>query len=86
VVRLNRARYANPGIADAEATRLLKLPSGLLVTAAPDDAPVKPGDVIHLIDGRPAVPEALQRLRFAAHPARVTVRRERGPPVEVRLP
>ena len=59
-----RVRYANPQMTDAEATRLLKLPGGLLVTQAEPGAPVKPGDLITQVDGQPALPQTLQRARF----------------------
>jgi hypothetical protein len=86
VVRLARVRFANPGIKDKEAGKLLKLPGGLYVTSAGSAFKARPGDVIHLIDSRPALPQTLQRARFAGAPVTVRIRRPTGISQETTLP
>jgi hypothetical protein len=86
VVRMARVRFANPKISDDEAGRLLKLPGGLYVTAAGSDFKAQPGDLIHLIDGRPALPQSLNRVRFVKGPVQVRIRRPTGISQETTLP
>jgi hypothetical protein len=81
-----RVRFANPGISDADASKLGKLPAGLLVIDAKDGGKVQPGDLLMAIDGQPALPQSLERLRFAPVPAQVKVRRPSGEITEVVLP
>jgi hypothetical protein len=85
VVRLTRVRYANPKITDAEASKLLKLPGGLYVTKASPGSKVKPGDLIHLVDGQPALPQTLYRARFEKGAA-ARVQRANGEVQELAFP
>jgi hypothetical protein len=58
----------------------------LLVIDAKDGGKVQPGDLLMAIDGQPALPQSLERLRFAPVPAQVKVRRPSGEITEVVLP
>ena len=73
-----RLRYANPGLIDTEAARMARLPGGLYVTRANPGAKLQPGDLVVTIDGQPALPQTLQRVRFAPVPAQMKVRRASG--------
>lgn len=86
VLRLNRIRFANPGMTDADAAKLLKLPGGLWVRSAQGNVPFFTGDVIHLVDGKPALPQVLHRTRFVAGPVQIRVRRISGVQQEVPYP
>lgn len=85
VVRLTRVRYANPGIKDKEAAKLVKLPGGLYVTNS-SGFKALPGDLIHLIDNRPALPQSLQRARFSGSPVTIRIRGPTGNSREATLP
>ena len=82
----NRARYLAPFLSDAEVPKVVKLPIGLYVASAPAAAKVQPGDLILQIDGQPALPQRLARLRFSQVPIQVRVRKASGEEVEVLLP
>jgi hypothetical protein len=86
VIRVARVRYANPKASDPETAKLVKLPGGLYVTSSSSDFKARPGDLIHLIDSRPALPQALQRVRFSATPVTVRIRRITGISQETTLP
>jgi hypothetical protein len=85
VLKLARISFANPGISDADAAKLSKLPGGLYVTAPTDVMHLQAGDLIHLIDGHPALPEALYRARVDG-PVQVRVRRVTGVSQELTFP
>jgi len=84
-LRLSRVRFANPGLTDALAAQLTRLPGGLWVTSAPPGNALKPGDLISSIDGAPALPQVLQRAQFQDSPVRARVRRASGDFVELVL-
>jgi hypothetical protein len=58
----------------------------LYVIASGNGFRVGAGDLIHLIDGRPALPQSLQRARFAHSPVSVRIRRSNGTLQEATLP
>lgn len=64
LLRQNLVRFENPGLSEADATRLARLPGGLAVTQAQAGSPLKPGDSITQIEDAPALPQTLQRARF----------------------
>lgn len=82
----NRARFLAPFLSQSEVPKVAKLPIALYVAAAPGAAKVQPGDVLLEIDGQPALPQRLARLRFAQVPTQVRVRKPSGEETEVLLP
>ncbi|MFZ5470702.1 MAG: hypothetical protein ACOZIN_14820 [Myxococcota bacterium] len=82
----NRARFANPEVSEAETTQWSRLPGGLVVTRSSEEANVQVGDILLTVDGQPALPCALDRLRYLPVPAQVKVRRASGAIEEVVLP
>ncbi len=81
-----RVKFANPGISDAEVTKLARLPGGLYVREGTADGALKAGDVITAVDGQPALPQSLQRLRLNQGSAALKVRRASGEIVELSWP
>lgn len=82
----NRAKFLAPFLSDSEVSKMAKLPIGLYVVAAPNGSKVDPGDVLLSIDGEPALPQRLARLRLAQVPAQVRVLKASGQETEVVLP
>jgi hypothetical protein len=72
---LGRVRFANPTLSDEEIGRLARLPGGLYIREVDKGSKLEPGDLITEIDGRPALPQALSRLRFSDVPAQVKIMR-----------
>jgi hypothetical protein len=83
-----RTRFLNPGLSDAAAAKLAKLPIGLYVLPPVDDPKwnVSEGDVLTAIDADKAEPQVWARLKFASAPAEVKVRKPSNEVVEVLLP
>nr|WP_246357073.1 hypothetical protein [Pyxidicoccus fallax] len=86
VLRRQRLRFANPGVAPAELDALAGLPAGLHVRAVPPGAKLAAGDLVLSLDGRPAPPQALERVRMMQVPAEASVRRSSGRIVSLQLP
>jgi hypothetical protein len=82
----SRIRFANPGISEAEVPKLAKMPGGLYVLSAEPPSQLARGDLIVRLDGEPALPQLLQRRRFAVVPIQAQVRRPSGELIEVLLP
>ncbi len=82
----DRAKFLAPFLSEAELPRVAKMPVGTYVVAAPAGAKVKPGDLLLTVDGEPALPQMLGRLRFSEVPAQVRVRKSSGEETEVLLP
>ncbi len=82
----DRAKYLAPFLSPSEIPRVVKMPAGVYVAAAPGGSKVNAGDLLLTIDGEPALPQMLARLRFAEVPAQVRVRRSTGEETEVILP
>lgn len=85
ILRVARVRFANPGMTDAQATLLSRLPGGLYVRRLPPSSRLKPGDLITAIAGEPALPQTLQRARFSEGPVPIKVRRADGSFSELQL-
>jgi hypothetical protein len=71
--RQNQARFLNPELPESEAAAVAAAAEGLWVTAAPDGASLRRGDLIVEVDGQPASRERLLRapLRLTPVPGRV---------------
>jgi hypothetical protein len=85
ILRVARVRFANPGISDAQASLLSRLPGGLYVRRLPPASPLQAGDLITAIAGEPALPQTLQRARFSEGPVPLRVRRADGTSAELAL-
>ncbi len=72
----NRARVLAPTSGEAQAVSLAKAPAGAFVLTA--DGKLNVGDVILSVDGAPALPHALARLRFKGAPGELEVKRAAG--------
>jgi hypothetical protein len=78
VVRMARLRFANPSISDSDASKLFRLSGGVWLTRPLVDLKLSAGDLIVSVDGQPATPQALQRLRFRKQPSVLKVRKASG--------
>lgn len=65
VQRLALLQTANPGLDEAEAPKLARLPPGVLVRQSALGFRLRPGDLVLSIDAAPANAAALARCRFA---------------------
>jgi hypothetical protein len=86
VLRQQRLRFANPGVAPALLDTLARQPAGVYVREAPPGSKLRAGDVVLSLDGRPALPQALARTRLAPVPAEARVRNTTGRIVSLSLP
>lgn len=86
LVRHQRLRFANPELAPEMLTRLARLPAGLYVREAPEGAKLSPGEVVVGLDGGPALPQALARVRYSPTPVQVRIRLPAGDFTERLLP
>ncbi len=86
VLRRQRLRFANPGLAPAVLDALAGQPAGLYVRSAPPGAKLAAGDQVLSLDGRPALPQALARTRLAPVPVEARVRHASGKIVSLVLP
>ncbi|MFY0565914.1 hypothetical protein ACN28E_18985 [Archangium lansingense] len=86
VVRQQRLRFANPGLAPRELTQLARMPAGLYVLEAPAGGKLAPGELVVGVEEGPALPQTLARMRFSLVPTRVRVRRPDGNVAERLLP
>lgn len=82
----NRGRFLSPWITDPLPMTLARLQAGTYVVAAPAGGKLAPGDLIEEIDGAPALPHVLARLRFKGAPGLLKVRRGAGTQLEVVFP
>jgi hypothetical protein len=78
VQRLQLLQTANPGLDEAEAARLSRLPPGVLVREAPLGFRLRAQDLVLSIDSAPANAAALARCRFATAPTVLEVRSPDG--------
>ncbi len=78
LVKVNRVKFANPGMDDAQASKLTRLIGGLYVVAPAPKEQLAPGDLITTLDGHPAMPQSLHRARFSTTPVNARVRRATG--------
>lgn len=76
IVLQNRARLMAPGVTELQAVALAKRPPGAAVVVG--DGKLQPGDVVLTVDGAPALPHALARVRFKGAPAELEVKRATG--------
>lgn len=72
----NRARVLLPTATEPQAVALTKAPAGAFVVQG--DAKLEPGDVVTVVDGLPALPHSLGRVRFKGAPAELEVKRAKG--------
>jgi hypothetical protein len=86
LLRQQRLRFANPALETALLDRMIRLPAGLYVLAAPEGGKLSPGDVILQLDGQPALPQVLERARLAPTPVQAQVRRAAGGDARILLP
>jgi hypothetical protein len=86
VVRHQRLRFANPGLEPDALGRLSHLPAGLYVLEAPGSGKLAPGELVVSLEGGPALPQALARVRFSPTPVQIRVRRPDGNFTERVLP
>jgi hypothetical protein len=87
LLRQQRLRFSNPAVELPVLDRLARLTAGgLYVLSAPPGAKLGPGDVILALDGAPALPQSLARLRLAPVPVEARVRRASGELVPLVLP
>jgi hypothetical protein len=63
LLRQQRLRFANPALETAVLDRLMRLPAGLYVLSAPEGGKLAAGDVVLQLDGHPALPQVLARVR-----------------------
>ena len=82
----DRAKFLAPFLPEAALPKVVKMPVGTYVVAAAAGAKVSPGDLLLTIDGAPALPQMLGRLRFSEVPVQVRVRKSSGEETEVLLP
>jgi hypothetical protein len=86
LLRQQRVRFANPHLAPEEVPRLARLPAGLYVLGAPAGGELAAGELVVSLDGTPALPQALARLRFSPTPVQAKVRSPEGQLTEHLLP
>jgi hypothetical protein len=86
VVRQQRLRFANPTLGPEAVARLSRLPAGLYVLEAPEGAKLAPGEVVVSLEGAPALPQTLARVRFSPTPVQARVRLPTGDFTERLLP
>lgn len=72
----NRARQLSPAVTEALASKLGGAPKGAAVVTG--DAKLSPLDVVLTVDGVPALPNVLARVRFKGAPAELEVKRASG--------
>lgn len=82
----NRARFLSPWLEDPLPRALSRLQAGLYVVAAPAGSKLAAGDLVEEVDGAPALPHVLARLRFKGTPGLLKVRRADGSRVELVFP
>jgi hypothetical protein len=82
----SRAMFANPRLPAEIAAKLVKLPPGIYVVAAPPGAPLNAGDLILGVEGKSALPQVLARARLSGTPPQLKVRRGAGGEEDVYLP
>lgn len=81
-----RAMFANPKLPAELAAKLVNLPPGIYVVAAPAGAPLLAGDLILGVEGLSALPQVLHRARLKGTPPQLKVRRAAGGEEDVYLP
>jgi hypothetical protein len=82
----NRARVLAPSATEAQAVGLAKALAGTFVLNGTDASALRTGDLILTVDGSPALPHTLARLRFKAGPAELEVKRATGATETIRWP
>ncbi|MBL9038299.1 MAG: hypothetical protein JNG84_07295 [Archangium sp.] len=85
LLSLNVARVLNPGLSEAQATKLAAKAPGLAVLTS-GTGKLQPGDLVETIDGAPALPHVWARVRFKGAPAELHVRRADGTASDVVFP
>jgi hypothetical protein len=78
VQRLSRLQTANPGLDEAEAAGLSRLPEGVFIREAPLGFRLRAKDVVLSINAAPANAAALARCRYATSPVVLEVRSAEG--------
>lgn len=86
VLRHQRLRFANPNLELNALTRLARMPAGLYVREAPHGAKLSAGELVVGVEGNPALPQALARVRFSPTPVRLRVLLHEGGFTERLLP
>ena len=86
VLRRQRLRFANPGLAPGLLDALARQPGGLYVHEAPAGGKLAVGDLVLSLNGRPAPPQALARTRLTPLPVEARVRKPSGEIVLITLP
>ncbi|HEY8212083.1 MAG TPA: hypothetical protein VIG99_31590 [Myxococcaceae bacterium] len=74
LLQVAQIRFLNPGLSDADATRLSRLPPGLQIATAPAKLNLKPGQLIVEVQGQPAAPQMLERARLWPEPVPIKIR------------
>jgi hypothetical protein len=72
----NKARLLAPRATEAQAATLARALAGAAVLQG--DGKLQPGDVVLKVDGQPALPHVLARVRFKGAPAELEVKRATG--------
>ncbi|MDY7229784.1 hypothetical protein [Hyalangium rubrum] len=75
LLRQQRLRFANPTLEPAVLDRMIRFPAGLYVLSVPPEGALTPGDVILQVEGEPALPQVLARVRLAPAPVQAQVQR-----------
>ncbi len=86
VVRHQRLRFANPELEPETLARLSRMPAGLYVLEAPPGGRLAPGELVVGLEGGPALPQVLARVRFSPTPVQVRLRLPEGEFAERLLP
>ncbi len=86
VLKVNRVKFANPGMDDTLASKLTRLAGGLYVLEPSPTQPLQVGDLVMALEGQAALPQALHRARFLPAPLSARVRRASGEFVDLKLP
>lgn len=86
VVRQQRLRFANPELPSEALPRLARLPAGLYVLEASEGGKLAPGELVVSLDGAPALPQTLARVRFSPTPIQARIRLPDGSFTERLLP
>lgn len=86
ILRLNRIRFDNPELTDAQVGKLARLPGGLWIRSAKPGAALAWGDLVTQVEGKPAFPQTLERARLSPSPVTLRVLRANKSWTELSFP
>jgi hypothetical protein len=86
LMRQQRLRFAHLDLPPDALARLARMPAGLYVREAPEGGKLAPGELVVGLDGGPALPQALARVRFSPTPVQARIRLPAGEAAERLLP